>query len=250
MTPTQSLATQLIDAHHTHTLIDSARTSELKLADVEEARVVQQLVLAELGTCAGYKIGAGSPEAEPQYAPLPASRVFGAATGIRLADYARVGLELEIAFSFAQDIDQSFAERTEDALDFIDTMSVVVEVVDSRFEAWPKVNPLLQLADLQNNGALVIGDTRPYDRTFDFASPQVTFRCGDHEIFSGRARHPAGDPRRLVAWLVAQTLRSGHTIAARTVLTTGSYTPLYMAKAPGTVRGEIEGFGSIEFKIA
>lgn len=250
MTPTQTLAAHLIEAHRTGRLIGSELIGEFTPADANEAHVVQQSVLAELGGCAGYKIGAATPSAEPSYAPLPARRVFGAARGVRFADYTRIGLELEIAFSFGEDIDRTFAERVEDTLDAIDTMSVVVEVVDSRYEAWPKIDPLLQLADLQNNGALVIGDTRPYDKNFDFACPQVSFRCGEHEIFSGRARHPAGDPRRLVAWLVEQTLRNGHSIPARTVLTTGSYTPLYMAKEPALVRGTIEGAGAIAFEIA
>jgi 2-keto-4-pentenoate hydratase len=250
MTSTQALAARLIEAHRTRKLIGRELMRDVTLPNADEAYLVQQLVLAEFGGCAGYKIGAPTPTAQPQCAPLPAKRVFGAATGIRLADYARIGLELEIAFSFASDIDHTFAERADDVLDAIDTMSVVVEIVDSRFKDWPNVDPLLQLADLQNNGALVIGDTRPYGRGFDFTAPQVSFYCGDREIYSGRARHPAGDPRRLVAWLVGRTLETGHSIPARTVLTTGSYTPLYMATEPALVRGQIEGFGGIEFQIA
>lgn len=250
MAKTQELAARLLEARRTHTLVDPASVALCTPDDVEQAYVVQQLVLDELGGCAGYKIGAGSPTAEPQCSPLPATKVFGAATGIRRGDYARIGLELEIAFSFADDVDHALSEDPEGIIDAIDTMSVVVEVVDSRFEGWPNVAPLLQLADAQNNGALVIGDTRPYDRNFDFSAPHVSFSFGEHEIFSGRARHPAGDPRRLVAWLVARTLQTGHSIPARTILTTGSYTPLYLAKEPGRVRGKIEGFGGIEFTIA
>ncbi len=249
MTPTQGLAVRLIEAHRAKQSISDPELEALKPASVDEAYVVQQIVLAQLGGAGGYKIGAGSPDAEPQCSPIPAKKVVGAAAGIRRDDFTRVGLELEIAFSFAEEIDHTFGERAEDALDAIDTMSVVVEIVDSRFEAWPSVDPLFQLADLQNNGALVIGDTRPYDRHFDFTAPQVTFHYGEHKIFSGPARHPAGDPRRLVAWLIARTLQTGHSIPARTILTTGSYTPLYLAKEPGRVRGTIEGFGGIEFQI-
>jgi 2-keto-4-pentenoate hydratase len=250
MSSTQALAARLVEAHRMRRLIGRESASELTPANADEAYLVQQLVLAELGRCAGYKIGAPAPAAEPQCAPLPATKVFGSATGVRLVDYSRVGLELEIAFSFADDIDYQFVERPEDALDAIDTMSVVVEVVDSRFKEWPNVDPLLQLADFQNNGALVIGATRPYDRKFDFTAPEVSFYCDDHEIFRGRARHPAGDPRWLVAWLVARTLQTGHPIPARSVLTTGTYTPLHMASEPAVVRGAIEGLGGIEFRIA
>ncbi|PMS22145.1 hypothetical protein C0Z18_06465 [Trinickia dabaoshanensis] len=249
MSHPQELAARLLQARRTHTLIDPGSLGTGKSADAGEAYLVQQLVLAELGGCAGYKIGAGSPTAEPLCSPLPASKVFGAAAGIRQSDYARIGLELEIAFSFAEDVDHTLSEQADEVIDAIDTMSVVVEIVDSRFDSWPDVDPLLQLADFQNNGALVIGDTRPYDRSFDFSAPQASFYCGNHEIFRGVARHPAGDPRRLIAWLVGRTLETGHSIPARTMLTTGSYTPFYIATGPGVVRGEIEGFGKIEFEI-
>jgi 2-keto-4-pentenoate hydratase len=249
MTHPQELAARLVQARRTHTLIDPGSLGAEKPTNADDAYLVQQLVLAELGGCAGFKIGAGSPTAVPQCAPLPATKVFGAAAGIRQSDYARIGLELEIAFSFAEDVDHTLSEQADEVIDAIDTMSVVVEIVDSRFESWPNVDPLLQLADLQNNGAFVIGDTRPYDRNFDFSMPHVSFYCANHSIFQGKAQHPAGDPRRLIAWLVARTLETGHSIPARTVLSTGSYTPLYMATGPGVVRGAIEGFGKIEFEI-
>ncbi|TAM53153.1 MAG: hypothetical protein EPN57_10460 [Paraburkholderia sp.] len=249
MARTQELASRLLQARRTHTLVDPESLASCIPQSADEALVVQQLVLDELGGCAGYKIGAGSPTAVPQFAPLPATRVFGAATGLRRGDYARLGLELEIAFSFASDVDRSLAERPEAVIDAIDTMSVVVEAVDSRFEGWPNVDPLLQLADLQNNGALVIGDTRPYDCHFDFSAPQLGFYWNDHEIFQGAAKHSAGDPRRLVAWLVAHMLETGQSIPARTMLTTGSYTPFYIASGPGIVRGTVEGFGKIEFEV-
>ncbi|MGN6668980.1 MAG: 2-keto-4-pentenoate hydratase [Trinickia sp.] len=249
MTNIQELAARLLQARRTHTPIDPVSVASCTPTNVDEAYLVQRLVLDELGGCAGYKIGAGSPTGVPQFAPLPATKVFGAATGIRREDYGRIGLELEIAFSFAEDIDHASSDKADEVIDAIDAMSVVVEIVDSRFDAWPNVDPLLQLADLQNNGALVIGDSRPYDRTFDFSTPHVSFYCGNHSIFEGTARHPAGDPRRLIAWLVARTLETGHSIPARTVLTTGSYTPLYLASGPGVVRGTIEGVGKIEFEI-
>lgn len=249
MAQPQELAARLLQARRTHTLIDPASLSACTPQNADEAYVVQQLVLDELGGCAGYKIGAGTPTAEPQCAPLPTTRVFGAVSGIRRADYTHIGLELEIAFSFAEDVDHRLAERPDDVINAIDAMSVVVEVVDSRFEGWPNIEPLLQLADLQNNGALVIGDTRPYDRNFNFSAPQISFCFGDHEIFRGVARHPAGDPRRLIAWLVGHTLETGRSIPARTVLTTGSYTPLYIAAAPGVVHGTIDGLGTVRFEI-
>ena len=63
MAQTQELAARLLQARRTHTLIDPASLSACKPENADEAYVVQRLVLDELGGCAGYKIGAGTPTA-------------------------------------------------------------------------------------------------------------------------------------------------------------------------------------------
>jgi len=124
-----------------------------------------------------------------------------------------------------------------------------VEIVDSRFKNPAEQDKLTQLADLQNNGALIVGTGVPYDPGFDFMAPVMSFSCGPQQIIAGRGRNPAGDPRRLLVWLVRQRLAEGRTIAAGAVLTTGSYSGIYYASESAEVIGEIAGIGRVSLSL-
>lgn len=245
----QRLASVLLDARRTGTPLDTV-PGDLVPADKDEAYAAQQATIAALGGAGGYKIGAGTPEAAPQFAALPASKVFPQGQALAFGDFARVGLELEIAFRFGDDVDASFTALDDAAiLARVATVHVTSEVVDSRYADFPKTPKLAQLADLQNNGALVIGDGVPYRDDLAYLAPVAQFRCGEREIFNGPARNPCGDPRRLVVWLVRDLLARGRTIGAGHILTAGSYTGCVFVDGPGEVEGTIEGIGSVRYTL-
>jgi len=247
----QELAGLLVNARRTKTTLVGPEA--LVPANVDEARHAQWLQIDALGGVGGYKIGARTAEDAPQYGPLPVSKVFDEnVSTIAFGDFARVGLELEIGFRFKTGFSAEEAASLSDEaiLARIDTMHPTIEIVDSRYTDYPTAPKLLQLADLQNNGALVVGKGTPYRPDFDYLSPRVQFRQGSLELFSGPAHNPCGDPRRLVPWLVREVVKSGRTVGAGEILTTGSYTQCPFVKEPGKVRGEIEGLGALEFTLS
>jgi 2-keto-4-pentenoate hydratase len=246
----QRLANRLLDARREKTTL--AVGADLpEPADVDSAHAAQWLTIDALGGAAGFKLGARTPEAEPQYAPLPASKVFADGATLVFGDFARVGLELEIGFRFKETLDAAAAQLSDAAIVArIDTMHVTIEIVDSRYAGFPETPKLLQLADLQNNGALVVGEGLPYRPDFDYLAPRATFRCGDLELFSGPAHNPCGDPRRLVPWAVRAVLRHGRSIGAGDILTAGSYTGCRFVDTPGRVEGEIEGLGALSVTLS
>jgi 2-keto-4-pentenoate hydratase len=244
------LAELLIEARRAGTTLDTV-PDDLVPADKDEAYAAQAVTIAALGGGGGYKIGAGTPEAVPQFAALPADKVLGDGATVAFDAFARVGLELEIAFRFGATVDASFAALDDAAiLARIATVHVTSEVVDSRFADFPKTPKLAQLADLQNNGALVVNEGVPYRDDLPFLEPTVAFRCGSHEIFQGPARNPCGDPRRLVVWLVRDLLARGRTIGAGDILTCGSYTGCHFVQSAGEVSGTIEGVGEVRYTLA
>lgn len=246
----QRLASVLLDARRAGMTLDSAPEALLP-TDKDEAYAAQQATIAALGGAGGYKIGAGTPDAVPQFAPLPANKVFENGATLAFGDFSRVGLELEIAFRFGADVDASFASLDDAAiLARIATVHVTSEVVDSRFADFPKTPKLAQLADLQNNGALVVGEGVPYRDDLAYLTPTAQFRYAGKEIFTGSARNPCGDPRRLVVWLVRDLLARGRTIGAGHILTAGSYTGCAFVDGPGEVVGSIEGIGSVGYTLA
>lgn len=198
----------------------------------------------------GWKIGSKSHTGPIQGSPLPAECIHTQARTFNRVDYAPAVLELEIAFRFNRDFapqDQDYSDEQVHA--GIGEMAAAVEIVASRFAAWPKVEPLTQLADLLNHGALVVGAFVPYREDFPFAQPSLEFLFNDHSIVPGAAANPAGDPRRLLPWLVNHHTRQGLTLAKGLVITTGSFTGMYAAQTSGKVVGVIEGLPAVKLDI-
>ena len=243
------LAQQLLAARQANVTLDAIDSAYLP-KNADDAYQVQRETLAALGGAGAFKIGAKTPHDTPQYSPIPASKVWSAEEDVVYRDFARVGLELEIAFRFKSELNASHAGLSDgEILEQIRQMMAVDEIVDSRYTHWPQVDKLAQLADLQNNGALLVGDAAPYDPDFDFISPSMSFACGPQVIFSGSAGNPAGDPRRLLIWWVRKWLAAGQVITPSSVVTTGSYTGIYWAPGPDEVIGEIEGVGRVAFHL-
>jgi 2-keto-4-pentenoate hydratase len=112
------------------------------------------------------------------------------------AGFFRVLVELEIAFRFAEAIEpRGRAYARDEVLSKVGVVLPTIEIVDSRFAEWPNVAPLAQLADAQNNGALITGHPVAYAglaRGFDFVSPELELSFdGDSLVPEPPATRPA-----------------------------------------------------------
>ena len=249
--PGGELARRLATAQGTGTPL-TALPPELVPADAEAAFVVQHRTLALLGQgIGGWKVGAKSPTGPIQGAPLPRDRILQTGAVVRRADHSVLGLELEIAFRFGRAFAPAAAPYADEVvLAGVASMLATVEVVSSRFAGWPEVDRLCQLADLQNHGALVHGEAVAYSAGFPFTAPTLSFTLAGADIAGGPAANPAGDPRRLLAWVVNHCAARGITLDEDVIVTTGSFSGIHFVTAPGTVVGEIHGLPPVRLTIA
>jgi 2-keto-4-pentenoate hydratase len=236
------LAALLAQAHETGRPI-AVIASNLVPEDAASAYRVQREVLAlRREAIAGWKLGAKSDTGPIQGAPLPASGVHPTLSTLKYAGFTTIGLELEIGFLFGKTLhprDQHLDDAA--VMRAIRSMVATIEIVSTRFERWPAVDKLAQLADFQNHGALLVSRPIPFDPGFNFLAPRASFQFNGKELIAGAAANPAGDPRRLLPWLVEHCSKSGITIEAGCVVTTGSYSGMYFAEEAGTATGVIEG---------
>ncbi|MDQ2822566.1 MAG: 2-keto-4-pentenoate hydratase [Pseudomonadota bacterium] len=198
----------------------------------------------------GWKIGAKSDTGPIQGAPLPRHGILTAGAVVARHDFPVFGIEVEIMFRFNRDFlpDQAPCTETE-VLSSIGAIGTSIEIVSSRLAGWPDPPKLIQLADLQNHGALIVGDFVDYRPDFDFRSPQAQLLFNGQEIFKGPGANPAGDPRRLLHWLVGHCRTQHIALPEGTVVTAGSYTGMYFPTTAGVVSGHIAGLPGIEFSI-
>ncbi|CAB3771117.1 2-keto-4-pentenoate hydratase [Paraburkholderia solisilvae] len=247
------LAQRLISARRQHRAIASLPSDSLP-PDAATAYAIQQAVITGLGGATGaWKIGARSPGGDASGAPIPASLAFTSPARVEFQSFFRVLIELEIAFRFAQPVApraQTYAR--DEVLALVGTVLPTIEIVDSRFAEWPNIAPLAQLADAQNNGALVTGHPVSYAslaRSFDFVSPELELTFDDASLVPDAPGNPAGDPRELLVWFVNHCAAMGITIDPAWTITTGSYVGAHAIGKTGIVRGHIDGLGEVEVEL-
>lgn len=234
------------------TLPEGARPSS-----AEQAYAAQQATLRPLTVNAreggdskaigGWKVGAKSADGPIQAALLPADGVHASGAHLSMQAFGKAALELEVAFTFKRRFHANSGPYSDaEILDAVDCMHSAIEVVASRFDAWPNVDKLWQLADLQNHGALIVSEGVPYDEAFPFLSAAMSFTYGGVPLFEGTPANPAGDPRRLLAWTINHSVSHGLAVEKGTVITAGSYTGMAFPDTSGTALGAIDGLPPVQ----
>lgn len=226
-------------------------------ADEAQAYDLQHALLARLGQgVGGWKVGAKSAAGPIAGAPLPADAVHRGPTLLPLREGCvpagrLLGLELELAFFFGRDMvpgDDHLSDA--EVLSAIDRMAATFEVVASRFADGVVPLPLLAQADLMFHGGLVVGEPVAFDRGRSLTDPALALSLDGRPIDGLPGHNPAGNPLRLLPWLVRHVARRGLVLPAGTVVTTGSYVGLVPLPAGGaTLRGDIAGLPPVRLTL-
>jgi 2-keto-4-pentenoate hydratase len=162
-----------------------------------------------------------------------------------------LGIEAEIALRLGRDVSPADARamRPEDADAWIDAMAVSVELVASRWSEGLAAPALLRMADCQSHGALMLGPWQAY-RRLDWANLPWRLSQQDAALIERRGGHSLDDPAWVLpAWLTHLS-RSGSTVPAGTVVTTGAWGGMQaLGRLGGLVEVSFEGLGSCRFEL-
>ena len=217
-----------------------------------EAYAIQGLVLTESNdTIGGWKVGAKGADAPINGGLLPRKGIHRSGVVLQKTDFQWVGLELEIAFVLGRDFAATAAPYTEaEILDSIVSMQPTIELVTSRIRPNPENPRIWAVADLLNHGALIVGDTVPYDPTYPFLSPALTWTFNGQDIRpSATTANPAGDPRRLLAWTVNHCCAQGWDFRKEMIITAGTYTGAFKTSEAGEAIGNFAGLGEVRLAL-
>ena len=239
-------------SHAVHSLLEARRSGRqvappFALPDRDAVYAIQDGVARATGPVAGWKVGARTPTAEPNPAPLLAGALVKSPARFDGAAMHMIGVEIEISFHIAHDIPaRDKAVGREEALAAVGDAFVGMEVVDTRLANFKSVDAEWLLADNQMNHALVMGD-RVKDWTgLDWPDLQVMLVIDGSTIVDQRGGLGAVDPVRPLAWMIDHAVRRRGGIRKGQAITTGSWTGLRYFP-PGTrARGEFAGLGAVE----
>lgn len=251
---TRKLARALIEARRSGRA-PSAEWWADALPDACAAYAVQDAVAAELGWFAqahavrAWKSGGPSRTAVLTHAALPAFGVRASPADFSDLAFHAPGIEAEIALRLGVDVTPARAAESshDDAASVVDAMTVSIEIVDSRWLEGSKAPALLRLADLQSHGGLALGHWIGFSRR-DWLAQRVVVRIGANEReFTGT--HALGDPAWLLPTWLRHATREGASVAAGTIVTTGTWCGVLEAQRGDVVVASFDGIGAVEVRV-
>jgi 2-keto-4-pentenoate hydratase len=239
-------------SHAVHRLLEARRSGRqvappFALPDRDAVYAIQDGVARATGPVAGWKVGARTPTAEPNPAPLLAGALVKSPARFDGGAMHMIGVEIEISFHIAHDIPaRDKAVGREEALAAVGDAFVGMEVVDTRLANFKSVDAEWLLADNQMNHALVMGDRVKDWTALDWPDLQVMLVIDGSTVVDQRGGLGAVDPVRPLAWMIDHAVRRRGGIRKGQAITTGSWTGLRYFP-PGTrARGEFAGLGAVE----
>ena len=228
---------------------ESAEWRDVSLPDRQAAYAVQDLVTAEFGTIAGWKVGAKGHDVEPSCAPCPAAGILQAGSTLAGSQWRLRGIEVEVGLRLGRSL-VSNPSRAQ-CIDAIDAVLPVIEIVETRLGDWNASPPLAKLADFQSHGALVIGAPSSMDpAAIDLKEVRAKLMFDERIVVSNEGGNPANDLWRLVAWLAGQTGLRGRPLQAGDIITTGSCTGMEFATPDTRVSATLSDIGDVAFNFA
>jgi 2-keto-4-pentenoate hydratase len=234
------------------TLLEARRSGiqvapPFSLPDRSAVYAIQDEVARATGPVAGWKVGARTPAAEPNPAPLLAGTLVPSPATFDGKAMHMIGVEIEISFHIVHDIAvRSQPVTREEALAAVGDAFVGMEVVDTRLVNFQQVDPEWLLADNQMNHALVVGGSIENWQGLDWARLQVKLVIDGKTIVDQKGGLGAVDPVRPLAWMIDHAVRQRGGIRKGQAITTGSWTGLRYFPSGTRARGEFVGLGAVE----
>jgi len=217
-------ANLLLDARRTHTPIADL-PAELQPTSLEEVARIHDEIATAYGEIGGWKIGAGTPDATPFFAPMP--RAWMAASGAILSGptYRYRVLEAEISFLIGEDLPPRTTPYTrEEVLAAIASCHPAIEELESGLIDPKAANNLSALADLQMHGGFIHGHAYPDWKSLDFSEETVTLSIDGAIRVERTGSNTSGDLLRLLPYLANEGAARTGGLKAGQWVTTGSWT--------------------------
>ena len=244
-------ARMFIQARNTGARLD-ALPARLKPANFEDSRAVMDAVDRIVGDAIiGTKIAA-KPGAEVVYTTLHAGRTFTSPARIPRALVPSQYLECEISFRLTRDLPPRATDYSEQEVFDALEACVAFEAVDCRFKdlaATMAKAPYDFYTDHIAAGAMVFGPLRSDWQKTDFTKIRISMKQGARTIIEKTGGHPTGNPA-IPAVVLANMRRATTGLQAGWMVVTGSFTGFHPVELNVPVRGEFEGFGTMEATIA
>jgi 2-keto-4-pentenoate hydratase len=234
-----------------------ALSGEIVPADEAEGykvqRAVHDLLLPQVGSLVGYKIGCTSTVMQ-EYLDIPhpcsggvfAKGVHESGAKLRFKDYVRVGVECEIAVRLARNLSPGEAPFTAEwVMEAIEAYHPAIEIVDDRYVKWETMGAPTLVADDFFAAGCVLGKAVARNEAPDLLKVTGRAVINGTEVGRGTGADVLGHPHNALAWLANHLAEEGKGLHAGQIVLTGSLVKTVWLNAGDSVVMELDGLGTV-----
>jgi 2-keto-4-pentenoate hydratase len=243
-------ANLLLNARRSHTTIADLPL-ELQPQSLEEAAFVHGIMAAAFGPIGGWKIGAGSPDATPFFAPMPLAWMVRSGTLLAGPRFRYRVLEAEIAFLLGKDLPARAKPYTlEEVVAAIASCHPIIEELESGLIDPKAAAHFSSMADLQMHGGFIHGSACRDWKKIDFKTETVTLAIDGKVQVERTGSNTSGDLMRLLPYLANEGAARTGGLKAGQWITTGSWTGNTPARPGSLVEVGFAHAGRVSLRFA
>jgi len=243
-------ANLLINARRNHKPIADL-PPELQPKSLEDAAVIHGMIATAFGPIGGWKIGAGSADATPFFAPMPLAWMARSGTLLAGPRFRYRVLEAEIAFLLGKDLPPRAKPYTRDeVVAAIASCHPIIEELESGLIDPKAAAHLSMLADLQMHGGFIHGPACKDWKKIDFKKETVTLSINGKVQVERTGSNTSGDLMRLLPFLANEGAARTGGLKAGQWITTGSWTGNTPARPGSLVEVEFAHAGKVSLRFA
>jgi 2-keto-4-pentenoate hydratase len=215
------------------------------------------LLVPSMGPVVGFKIGATSKHMqdylgvqEPVFGEIFASTVQFLNGQVPYPRFRRLGIETEIAVVLGADLPGTGAPYDRVAVAAaVETVHACVELVDDRYDDFRTIGAATLAADNFFGAGCALGRSRRPEAVGPLDRLRARTLLDGTEVGRGTSDALLGHPFDALAWFANCRARLGLPLAAGTMVTLGSITPVFWIERPMTARIEIGALGGVDVHI-
>jgi 2-keto-4-pentenoate hydratase len=239
------LIERLIAAHDGGPLIEAVPET-LVPADLDAVYSMQDKIIHKLGEIGGWKVMAGG-TGEPICAPIPASRYYENGATLRARHHKLVLTEIEVAVRLGRDLDGNADAAAVDAA--IGALLPAIEMVGSPFVDRDIIPANLKLADLQSNGAVVVGPDFSDDIKDELSSLAITLDVDSVKTANANSGASYEAIIEAIRWLAGHAASRDMPLRSGQIIITGSRI-LHAQGAAKLISGNVGKWGVVTAHLA
>ena len=213
---------------------------------VSEARQIQDRLVARLGGHGGWKVAPIQPGVEPGCAPIPRERVLHSPARWPVPGTAVLELEVEVAVSFAHDLDGTNPIGQDEVRAAIAGLHPALEIVASRFRDRASLPVFTTTADLQNNGGLVAGPATTGWQTLELDRLAIELLFDGRQVAKADSGAHQDSMLASLTWLANHARTRGKPLRRGQIVLTGARIKPTPVERGVLVHARVNGLGTVE----